>query len=105
MCMGILPAPSLRVCVCVCVCFGGCGGRKRASQLQLLIAVSHHVGAGNQTQVFWKNSQYSVSHHSSPGMGNLKFVKVNDFVCMSIGVCMCVWSVFHMHVGVTGQFA
>ena len=30
------------------------------------MVVSHHVGAGNQTQDLWESSQYSLSHLSSP---------------------------------------
>ena len=46
------------ICVHICLCtscvFGACGGQKRALdalELELQMVVSHHMGAGNQTQV------------------------------------------------------
>jgi hypothetical protein len=57
-------------CVCVVFCLGVCllcvcmpgalGGQKRLPhppELHLQTFVSHHVGAGNWTQVLWKSSQ------------------------------------------------
>lgn len=56
--MGALPA-----CV-MCTMFvpGACGGLKRASdpvELGLLMVVSHHVRAGNKTQVLYKSNKCS----------------------------------------------
>lgn len=41
---------------------GSCGGQKKVLdllKLELQMAVSHYVGAGSWTWIFWKSSQYS----------------------------------------------
>lgn len=57
MCVGIT-----RMYVCVACACSTREGQKRASdapELQLQMTGSHHVGAGNQTQVFWKSTKCS----------------------------------------------
>ena len=61
MCIGVLPP-----CISVYhLC--PCGGKKRMTDspsTELYMVVSHHVGAGNQTQFLWKSSQGSSDRKS-----------------------------------------
>jgi hypothetical protein len=64
---GFLKISFYEVCfACMFVYVPGiCGGQKRASEplgLELLMVISHHVGAWNPIQVLWKSSQCALNH-------------------------------------------
>lgn len=80
---------SMHICV-LCTLLSILRGQKRALdtlELELQMAVSHYVGAGNQTLVLWKHSQWSkllrrLQLHLSRSVWSLRFL------CLSISsVC------------------
>ena len=82
----------MEFCLSVCLCSTCMPGRNRREgvgslELELQMAVSHYVGAGNQTLVLWKHSQWSkllrrLQLHLSRSVWSLRFL------CLSISsVC------------------